>query len=503
MNCQSNNKVGFNGSVQFFVYNENNQLVNSFQKKNTVYYTGKSAYKQILGTMDSASQPNANSLNDDYQVNLQSNSTDFLAKFGKTPFLQPITLQLKKDIQLQCAFRYANGPDDSDDPDDGYGIIYDKNGKPTKDPSSGNDFGFISNQEAFVKNSDNSVTTIKTNGSYVQVDKTKKVYFKNGEKWIYIYNVPQYQWFQYKTQEQLVQTSSSSNSDSTFETVQQITPILKKQFDGVYHSGLRVDIRGPQFQTFHMQIAYDFEGDIKIQTVGGYKNYNFEFEDFPPPIFPAMTGKPTNRQFAGFVGGALTNQAIHSYYFDLFPRYCKMPKKIIFLFEHSCRNIKNINNDAASFDISNIEINKIQFFKHTLPSCGPLAIYFENNNLQKYMTKITKVSIRDNSVCYYATLGYDQAVGMTFNKVGLSNSKNNYKFVPDANVNYAYNHNEEQKLTDTVPNTTGDYFYKLAKANANQCTNILTVADTNSWSFQKTSKNRIDIIYKMNINFGE
>jgi len=42
-------------------------------------------------------------------------------------------------------------------------------------------------------------------------------------------------------------------------------------------------------------------------VVNGVKRYNFDFTDIPQPIFPALNGKPTNRQFAGFQGGAITN----------------------------------------------------------------------------------------------------------------------------------------------------------------------------------------------------
>ena len=286
----------------------------------------------------------------------------------------------------------------------------------------------------------------------------------------------------------------------TFKRSRLIIPQLKKQFDGLYHNGLRVDIKGPQSQTFRMQIAYDFDGKLSYQIVNGNKNYNFDFEDLPQPIFPPLNGKPTNRQFAGHVGGAITNDTIHSYFYDLYPRYCKMPKKIVFFFEHCTRTRSG---QLATFDTTDIQIDNIQFFRHTLPKCGPLAIYFQSTQQQFYKTNIHQVTIKDSSICYYASLGYKDANGMQFNRIGLSNSKQNYKFVEEKQINYSFNTYSQQKIGNVRPQTNGTYFYRLKKAQSNQCDNILTVADVEDWSFKKTSKNRLDIIYKMNVNFGE
>ena len=118
------------------------------------------------------------------------------------------------------------------------------------------------------------------------------------------------------------------------------------------------------------------------------------------------------------------------------------------------------------------------------------------------MTKINQTLIRDNSICYYASLGYQDAVGMIFDKVGLSNSENNYQFVPQEQVNLDYNTREQQKLSSTKPNTKGTYFYRVEKAKPNNCNKILTVANLKN-HFVKTSKNRIDIIYKMDVGFGD
>ena len=89
-------KFKLNGSVQFVVYDQCNNIVNKYQKHNTVYASGIKAYKQLLGTMDDPNQPYSNSTDDDYQLNLQSNPNDFLSQNGKTPFLQPITIKNKK-----------------------------------------------------------------------------------------------------------------------------------------------------------------------------------------------------------------------------------------------------------------------------------------------------------------------------------------------------------------------------------------------------------------------
>lgn len=505
MSQSLDDKFKLNGSVQFVVYDQNNNIINRYQKHNTVYANGIKAYKQLIGTMDDPNQPYSHSTDDDYQLNLQSNPNDFLSRTGKTPFLQPITIKGKKNISLQAAFRYKNGKHD------GYSIS-DQKGSNTNSIAIANDYEFIKNQNAFVKNSDNSLTTIITKGDYVQYSEyntqtnkteTKNAYFTNGEKWCYIYDVPQEYWCQYKEQQiqqnnEYTMSSDSSDSSSSYNTV--IIPQLKKQFDGLYHNGLRVDIKGPQSQTFRMQIAYDFDGKLSYQIVNGNKNYNFDFEDLPQPIFPPLNGKPTNRQFAGHVGGAITNDTIHSYFYDLYPRYCKMPKKIVFFFEHCTRTRSG---QLATFDTTDIQIDNIQFFRHTLPKCGPLAIYFQSTQQQFYKTNIHQVTIKDSSICYYASLGYKDANGMQFNRIGLSNSKQNYKFVEEKQINYSFNTYSQQKIGNVRPQTNGTYFYRLKKAQSNQCDNILTVADVEDWSFKKTSKNRLDIIYKMNVNFGD
>ena len=92
---------------------------------------------------------------------------------------------------------------------------------------------------------------------------------------------------------------------------------------------------------------------------------------------------------------------------------------------------------------------------------------------------------------------------MWFDRIGLSNSKQNYKFVEEKQINDSFNTYSQQKIGNVVPQTNGVYFYRLKKAQSNQCDNILTVADVEDWSFKKTSKNRLDIIYKMNVNFGD
>lgn len=215
------------------------------------------------------------------------------------------------------------------------------------------------------------------------------------------------------------------------------------------HNGLCVDISAPKQPTFRWQIIYDFQG---VSLKGGFDIYKM-----PKPLFPLNNGKPINRQFYGFTGVSCLNQQTNSYVFDLYPRACSIPKAIIFLFEQNNVPVREDYSSYTKYGQQAVTINKLHFFKHKQSVDSTLNIYLqqqgENQNKQIYNLPINNIKIvaeNDNeyNLCYYGTLGYNDAIGCKFKRLGLScfSNYNNYEYKVDRLVNLAYSKDSQQLL---------------------------------------------------------
>lgn len=440
------NKYKINGSVQLKIYDQNNNLVDVIDKKNQVLINGRKAYRNILGLMDDPNFPASESLDNQEEINIQSNSVDFLSQNGQMPFLQA-QLANKQLFNFEKSFRF----DDSN--------MLDNSGN-----STGNTI--ISNESIIDYNNINSCFLNE------QMAQSKVTTYSgwNYTHYAFVYSV------------NLNNSYNSENSDNSYQNIQDN---IEK-----YITGLCIDIKAPQAAHAFFQVAFDFDG-IQINS----KN------DIPPPIIPFSNGCPIHRIFSTYQGNAMLNDKIYTHVFDMYPRYCKIPKKIILIF-----NKYNYGSDMTNSrsDASSVQIKKIQFLTHRQPKYGPIAIYFSNTqNANIVATKIKKVQVQGNTILYYASLGYEEGNGNTFNAVGLSNSENNVVYKEDELSNTMY-YNNKVKLFNTAftSNTYTKCFYTRQLADAQDCNNCLTLARPNGWNFNKNKKNRIDVIYRMNFTFG-
>ena len=295
----------------------------------------------------------------------------------------------------------------------------------------------ITNQNSFWKNSDRRLTNIKMNTTNIHTT-------------AYIYTIGDY-------------ASLTSNSST-------------------YHTGIKLDIKGNAHKKHYIRIAYDYSQNSVS---------NIDVNKLAYQIFPLNNGKPImTTKYRQFYGLQLMDDQVHSYFFDMYPRYCRIPRRIIFIFQHN----------KVSDDIS---IENIQFITHKQEVTGPLAFYICDNSSEQqnyFRTAITKCRIKQNSILYYAKIGYQDANGMNITSAGLCNSDNNIVLETDTPLMLAYNNEQIYNGYNKASYDNQPVFYRARFANPEQCTKLLTQTQ---FSYEKKKQNRIDILYKININFGE
>lgn len=442
MNQQQDNLKLF-GQFQLNVYDKNNNLIQTVKNKNQVFGSGIETFCKIIANIQNANNPNSFQTTQTKQFNLFSNSVQFLSRKGQNAILQPIEFNNKQYIKFS---------------DQSYTYMY-------------------SSSSAYFTEATNNTKTESANNNYYNGHgdkiKDKNALFRNLQI------------------NQSKRTIINVTKQRNWAYVYDLTSSLSAISNSSLHNGICLDISGYNSSSFYMQIAYDFDGTKQIST----------FNDIPKPIIPFMNGKPTNKQFNGFQGAALTDQQVYSYYFDMYPRCCVIPKRIIFLFQNCATNQK------YSYK-KDVKIGKFQFFRHRQPKYGPLSIYFDSSsetsvNSSTYCSVITKTKINENqnTISYYASIGYDEQNGSSFYYVGLNNFENNIVYQLDQQTNNQYNNDIQQKIDSTSPTTTGNYFYKSRIVNDASTARKLTCASLTSPIIKDQNK-RIDIVYTLKLTFG-
>ena len=463
------NKYKVNGQVQLRVFDQNNQLVDCIKKKNEVFINGKKAYRDILGLMDDPNYPSYSSQNNEEQINIQSNNVDFFARSGQMPFLQA-KLANKHLFKFQKAFRF-NDEQFLDNSGNGIGSSIVTHNNRIKDSTDNN---FLLNE---------------------QIKQNKTTIYNSWDRYNYA--------FVYAVEENSEYSDDSEYSYNSYNSdISDSSNINQNIQEEKYITGLCIDIKAPQYLHTSFQVAFDYYGEQIKKYVETSELSPFNKATLPPPLIPFSNGSPINRMFSSYQGNAMANDKIYTYVFDMYPRYCIMPKKVILIFnKYYYGDYMNYN-----YQTMDIQIQKLQFLTHRQPKYGPIAIYFKSEQNNIVATKINKVQVQGNTILYYASLGYDEGNGNTFNTVGLANSINNTVFKNETLLNQLY-YDKRIKLfnepfPDYITNHKKDIFYKRAIADNVSCNNLLIQAKPQSWSFVKNKRNRIDVIYRMNFTFG-
>ena len=456
-----NDSFGLDGFIEFEYYDKQGKLFNHQQNKNEIKSQGKILYANILSSFLNPNYPLANTTDDSEQVSITSNYIDFSNQSGCIQFLQPINVRDKQFGYLQNCFIC------------------------TSDPQSLNKQNSrVGNENSFLKNSQNEYTTVDTN-----------VVSKGSDSQFFLCLVYNLSNLQNSSQSDLSYSSVESNSlesDASYSSISaNDVNVQQMNLYNNMHTGLRIDMNWETSKKNFFRIAYIFE-DRPIEKYSDIGNF----------IFPNINGKPCCRFNGEFFGGRLMQDQIYSYFFDMYPRCCKMPKKIVFVFQTG--RLRDNHNSYDNYSQANIQ--RIQFFTHKKPNSFPASIYLsgtKNNSEVQYKIPILKSKIisddSGNFLCYYAKLNYSQANGCDFKKMGLCTTNDIIKCEPDAKINAYYHKNYIDNGVVIAGSPISEFIYNIRFADSQQCDIKLTQSSCN---IQKTENNRIDILYKIKINFG-
>lgn len=283
----------------------------------------------------------------------------------------------------------------------------------------------VSNQKSMFINSDSKITLFSNPSKYGGWSDNN-----TDDRWCYVYKI--------------------GNEDTDFNEL---------------HTGLRIDIKGSKNKRNYFRIYYSYSD----QQIDSYENIG-------RAVFPLVNGKPCYKQYPNYFGIQLMPDQNYSYFFDMYPRFCKIPKRISFVFQQN-----GTSNQAT--------IQNIQFITHRTPKIGPICIYLKgtlNGQPYVYKTPIIKTKSTNDSIYYYARVLYKQAIGLNITKAGLCNSENNIVYEDQQDLNFNFGSRDYK------------YFFKERLASSEQCLNPLSQVD---YVFNKTDKDRIDILYKVNVRF--
>ena len=474
------------GSAEITEYDIADNIVNNWDIKNSISSYGYTTYSSILTNMMKIDYPPNETFDTSQQSSILSNYMQFGSQSGDVNFLSPCNIE-KNKITKQSIYQGK--------PCVGYGNYSVRN--PSQMLELSLDSGRIVNGNACFDNSDANVTVFK---NYVKDDDISQSTneFRELKRFYYVYNV-----------------HSGLLSDEK------------------YYTGIRVDFGGIPTKKNYFRIAFNYADYKQIEVSSTTSESSSTITHYwlqqskIHTTFPLLNGKPTYKQCGSFYGGRFTNAQTNSYFFDMYPRYFKMPKQIIFIFDAGGVNesATDVQSSRLNIQKNDVVINNVQFFKHRQPKHSALGIYLKGKDDQEkviyYFKKIMRVfhkTVTDkdgktkNYLCYYTKIDYNQANKLSVvDSCGLCNHKNIFKYKPQYYLNKLYSLLSDQDYDSNAnednPNYQ-DYQYFFRKeytqfAGDNNLENydLLTQLQLNP-TWKKSVDKRLDILYKIQVKFS-
>ena len=478
MSCKQD-KMLLSGSAEFTECDIAGDIVNNWNIKNSITTVGKNAYSAILTNMMKIDYPLNETFNTSQQSSILSNYMQFGSQSGDVNFLSPCNI----DKHLITKHSVYQGK-----PCVGYGHSSVRYPSQMLKLSLGS--GRIVNGDACFDNSDANVTVFK---NYVKDNNVSgsTSEFQELKRFYYVYNV-----------------GSNLLNDEKY-------------------TGIRVDFGGIPTKKNYFRIAFNYADSDCFEysstssgTASTITHYWLQQSKINT-TFPLLNGKPTYKQRGSFYGGRFTNDQTNSYFFDMYPRYFKMPKQIIFIFDAG-----GVNESATSESYSNLNIqkndvvvNNVQFFKHRQPKHSAMGIYLKGKDNQGneiyYFKKIMRVFHKTvteenktkNYLCYYTKIDYNQANRLSVvDSCGLCNRKNIFQYKPQYQLNKLYSLQTKQVYDSNKNDTNYQYFFRkeykqfVGNDNSNNY-NLLTQLQLDT-PWYKSENKRLDILYKIQVNFS-
>lgn len=480
MSLKSHN-ITITGEVEISVYDKDNNLIDKLYKKNTIKDAGLACFKEMLLQGLNNSIPGIYA-SDDEETSLLSNENMFSGLPGEIPFYTPVVINNKKYSDISSGGNYNSQ-------------VLNTNNMFVNNSYSSTIFNYYSSNsyegDLFVPNNKSlsNYTDRKNQSGYIfdiSIKKIEEEFILTNSIVNLSNNNLKYNNFNVINKEDNSDVTNlfsfdcgtrTENGKLTFlsNVSVNIDDYLNKtfvvtyyryDFEDEYISGIRVDMRsdnGTIVDNEYINISLSFnQGKTRTNA-----------------IFPMNTGNPNQCMFAKNSGLKL-NDKMTSYFFSISPWFMKIPNQI-------CILSSNKNNG-----LGNVYIEKIQFFKLRIPKLGPLGIYLKDNDfLQKVKIYRRKNDLNNSSVLFYGKLNYNEGNGHTYNSIGLCNFINNVLFYEDESIS--------SKFDDDLTKETK--FYRINLENKDLYDNILTEADLTN-SFIKTEDKRIDLAYKISVNWG-
>lgn len=454
---QNCNKLKIQGRVEFSEYDKQQNLVNQSVVYNTVSDSGFISYSSILTQMLDSQNPKSIQLDDEYPKSILQNSV----------FLGGANGQLTNINTLQVIEKCQSKYDKSFLSDDYYNS---NNDYAKKYFNSVTNDSLVINKNSFLQNSDLLITQFLNPFMNTTITQSVHQYLSYSKLYV-VYKI---------------------------ESQQQ------------FHTGIKINLKGLENKKNFFKIAYDFDGyttDVprSEQEIMCFSERNV--------VFPLINGKPTyySPDSSSYVkykyyGLQPMDYNMYSYFFDMYPRCCRIPKAIIFIIQSGV-----IYHDSYFVQQNKIQVESIQFLTHRKKKTGPICLWFKNSNDEYIMKRITKTKIlSDGTLGYYAKLDYNDVFldgNSSIVSVGLSNSLDNIVYKSDTAMNACYqrknNYNIVKNSSTTCSNSTTsfDYFYKFDYADLNECNQYLTQAKLQT-PIIKSNDKRIDFLYKIDFGFN-
>lgn len=481
MSLKSHN-INIYGEVEINVYNKNNELLDKITKKNLITSDGLTCFKEILMQGLNNSYPSFYVDNDDDETSLLSNENMFSGESGEIYFYNPVIINNKKSSTISSDGSYNSQVINDNnmflntsyistifnpyDNNTYTGDLFVPNSKTLNDYNDRKndsgyifDIGLIKTEEEFILTSDTFILS-NNNLKYNSFSVKEKITDND------VTNLFEFDCGTRTENGKIVFINNVSMDINDYLNKTFIVTYYCYSFQDEYISGIRVDMRS----------------DNNIITDDEYMNISLSFNQGKTrtnAIFPMVTGNPVQCIYAKN-SGLKINDKMTSYFFNIAPWYIKIPNQICIL----ASNKEN--------GMGNIYIEKIQFFKLRIPKIGPIGIYLKDNEFYKKIKIYNRSNnINTNSISFYAKLDYSEGNGHTYTDVGLCNFVNNVNFYEDDSINSRFTND----LTDDSK------FYKINIENQDLCDNILSDATLEN-NFIKTEDKRIDLVYKLTIDWG-
>jgi len=480
MSLKSHN-INITGEVEISIYDKKNKLIDKITKKNTITSSGLNCFKEMLLQGLNSNNPSIYA-SDDEETSLLSNENMFSGLSGEIPFYTPVVVNGKQYSNISSDGNYNSQVQNTQNMflNNSYsstvfnsyssnyyeGDLFCPNTKQINDyKDRKNQSGYIFDigmnevQEEFTLSESN----VLLSNSNLKYNKFKVIRKDDNSDVTDLFT------FDCGTRTEkgkLTFTTNTSVDIANYLGKTFIITYYHYEFEDEYISGMRIDMRsdnGTIVDNEYINISLSFnQGKTRTNA-----------------IFPMVTGNPNQCIYAKNSGLKL-NDKMTSYFFSLSPWYIKIPNQICIL------------SSNKSNGLGNVYIEKVQFFKLRIPKLGPLGIYLKDNDFLHKIKIYRKTNdFNNSSISFYGKLDYKDGNGHTYNSIGLCNFINNVLYYEDESIS--------SKFSDDLTKETK--FYRSNIENKDLYDNILSEATLNN-SFIKTEDKRIDLAYKISVNWG-